>query len=68
MVAESFMISYSSIGKVTPAWEMGNFFIILLYALEENKENRDWFATAKEKNNEITRSMEDYTGPRPCSS
>lgn len=68
MAAESFIISYSSTGKVTPAWEMGNFFILLLYALEEDKENRDWFATAKEKNNEMTRSIEDYTGPRHCSS
>lgn len=49
VVAESFIIFYSSIGKVTPAWEMGNFFTLLLYALEENKENRDWFGTAKEK-------------------
>lgn len=44
------------------------FFMLLLYALEEDKENRDWFATAKEKNNEMTRSIEDYTGPRHCSS
>lgn len=49
VVAESFIISYSSTGKVTPAWEMGKFFILLLYAIAEDKENRDWFVTAKEK-------------------
>lgn len=68
MAAESFIISYSSTGKVTPAWVMGKFFILSLYALEEDKENRDWFATAKEKNNEISRSIEDSTGLRHCGS